>query len=335
MRARCALAGLLLGASGYAAAAPMSYLRTFGPAGDPSTALGWGMGLLSLAVMFIIALLVLVGSLKRRRHPTSWRELTVSRDEGGMGWLYIGVGLTILALIGFVVWTMFTMVALAMPASAGDLTVKVTGSQWWWAVQYTDKDRSQTFATANEIHIPVGQPVRLELSSSDVIHSFWVPQLVGKTDTIPGQTNVMWLQADKAGVYRGQCTQYCGAQHAHMAMYVVADEPNAYAAWLQDQLEPAPPPASDLARRGASAFASYCAACHAVRGSGAGGILGPDLTHLMSRKTIAAGLLPNTPGNLAAWIANAQALKPGSRMPSLTLSAPDLHAIVTYLDTLQ
>ena len=167
-----------------------------------------------------------------------------------------------------------------------------------------------------------------------MIHSFWIPQLAGKMDVIPGQTNVTWLQADQPGTYRGQCGEYCGAQHAHMAMYVVADTPQDYALWVRDQLSNAAVPASEPARLGELAFEAHCAACHAVRGTGAGGILGPDLTHLMSRHTIAAGLLPNTPGNLAAWIADSQALKPGSRMPTLALSGPDLSSVVTYLQTL-
>jgi cytochrome c oxidase subunit 2 len=177
--------------------------------------------------------------------------------------------------------------------------------------------------------------VRGELASTDVIHSFWIPQLAGKMDVIPGQTNVMWLQADRPGVYRGQCGEYCGAQHAHMALALVADPPEAYRAWIDGQLREAAAPASATAQRGHDAFVAHCGACHTVRGAGAGGILGPDLTHLMSRRTLAAGLLANTPGNLAAWIADSQALKPGSRMPRLALSGPELASVVAYLETLK
>jgi cytochrome c oxidase subunit 2 len=151
---------------------------------------------------------------------------------------------------------------------------------------------------------------------------------------IPGQTNVTWLQADRAGRYRGQCGEFCGAQHAHMALWIVADEPAAYRAWTSAQVRLASAPSTEAGQRGQQVFLAHCSACHAVRGTPAGGILGPDLTHLMSRSTLAAGLLPNTRGNLAAWIANSQALKPGSRMPSLTLSGPELGAVVAYLDTL-
>lgn len=330
---RTSCAAALWGTSLSAAAAPMSYLRTFGPAADPATRLDWGMMILSLVVLAIIIILLLGAVLRRRTPPADPQALAVHRDEGGMGWLYIGVGVSFVVLIGYVVWTMFTVAAVAMPARTG-MTLKVTAAQWWWSVRYESDTPDRMFTVANEIHIPVGVPVRVELNSSDVIHSFWIPHLAGKMDVIPGKTNVTWLQADQPGTYRGQCGEYCGAQHAHMAMYVIAQTPRDYAIWERDQLRDAAMPTSDAASRGERAFAAHCAVCHAVRGSEAGGILGPDLTHLMSRRTIAAGLLANTPGNLAAWIADSQALKPGSRMPALALSGPDLSAVMTYLETL-
>ncbi len=310
----------------------MSYLRTHGPAGDAGTLLGWGLGIVSIGVVLVITLLLLVAVQRRRmRGRSDPAALAVDRDEGGTSWLYVGVGVSTLVLIACTVWTLFTMAALAMPHT--DLTVQVTGAQWWWSVRYPNTDSQRIFTTANEIHIPVGRPVRFELQSTDVIHSFWIPQLGGKMDVVPGQTNVMWLQADEPGVYRGQCGEYCGAQHAHMAMIVVAEPAHDYLHWTraQSQAAQAPPVA---AQHGEQVFLANCAACHAVRGRNAGGILGPDLTHLMSRHTLAAGTLPNTPGNLAAWIADAQAIKPGSRMPTLQLSGPDLNAVVGYLQTL-
>jgi len=318
-----------------AAAQPMSYLRTFGPAGDPVTQLGWGLGVVSVAVCVIVGVLLLYGTLKRRRAPLAPRELAVHADSGGTSWIYIGVGISTVVLLVCATWTMVTVAAVAMPASADDTTVQITAAQWWWDVRYRNRDPSKVFSTANEIHIPVGRPVRFDLGSPDVIHSFWVPQLAGKIDVIPGQTNTLWLQADAPGTYRGQCAEYCGAQHAHMAMWVIADDPKDYVAWSERQLRPAAPPSSPALQHGESAFVANCGACHTVRGTGAGGILGPDLTHLMSRGTIAAGLLPNTPGNLGAWIANAQALKPDSRMPSMSISGAELSAIVAYLQTLQ
>ena len=326
----------LSGGSGVVLAEPtLSYLHTFGPAGDPGNRLGWGLGVISIVVTVVIAVLLLAAILRRRARGADPRALAVHRDEGGMPWIYVGVSISTAVLIGCAIWTMFTLAAIAMPAQASELTLEVTAAQWWWSVRYDSTTPSRIFTTANEIHIPVGRPVRIELTSHDVIHSFWIPQLGGKMDVIPGQTNVTWLQADHPGVYRGQCGEYCGAQHAHMAMYVVADSPRDYLAWVRGQLADATVPTAPPVREGEQAFVAHCAACHAVRGGSAGGILGPDLTHLMSRHTIAAGLLENTSGNLAAWIADSQSLKPGSRMPTLALSGPDLSSIVTYLQTLE
>lgn len=341
MRLRHLLPPLAAAASWPASAAewwtggmPMSYLRTFGAAGDPATRLGWGLGIVSLVVMVVIGLLLLVGVARRRPPPRHAGELAVARDEGGLSWIYVGVGISSVVLAACAVWTMFTLSAVAMPPKPG-LVVRVTAHQWWWELRYESEQPSRTFTTANELHVPVGVPVRLELQSPDVIHSLWVPQLVGKTDLIPGQSNAMWLQADRAGVYRGQCGEYCGAQHAHMAFAVVAEEPAMFQAWLGAQQLASTDPPSPAAQRGHELFVQRCAACHQVRGGDAGGIVGPDLTHLKSRRTIAAGLLSNTPGNLAAWVENAQVLKPGCNMPAMALSGAELNAIVAYLDTLQ
>jgi cytochrome c oxidase subunit 2 len=215
------------------------------------------------------------------------------------------------------------------------MRLEVIGHQWWWEVNYdNEKDPSQTFTTANEIHIPVGQPVRIAVTSTDVIHSFWVPKLTGKTDTIPGQINETWLEADKPGVYRGQCAEYCGLQHAHMGFTVVAQSPGDFHNWLENQLKPAPSPTSEQIIEGERDFVVHCGICHTVRGTQAGGHAGPDLTHLMSRGSIAADTLPNNVAYLSGWIANPQAMKPGNLMPTLTLSPPVLTAIRAYLLTL-
>src|SRR4029079_4160777 len=206
----------------------------------------WGLGIVSIVVMVVIRGLVGAAIAKRRSPAASARELTVQRDEGGLSWIYIGVGVSTAVLIACAVWTMVTVAAVAMPAHADEMTIQVTASQWWWNVRYKNDDASQVFDAPNEIHIPVGRPVRVELSSTDVIHSWWIPQLAGKMDVIPGQQNVTWLQADKAGVYRGQCGEYCGAQHAHMAMYVVADSPEQFQAWTQRQLAEAAPAGESL-----------------------------------------------------------------------------------------
>ena len=325
----------LFPASVVCAATPMSYLQTFGPAGDPATRLGWGLGIVSIAVTLIIAVLLL-GAIFRKRKVISKNEtsLAVSRDAGGMAWIYIGEGITIVVLSLCMIWTLVVIARIAQPPSKPVLTVQVTASQWWWKLRYDAKAPSRIFIAANEIHIPVGEPVRFELNSSDVIHSFWIPKLGGKTDVIPGQTNVTWLQADKPGVYRGECAVFCGAEHARMALLVVAQEPKDFRSWQEAQIEDSKAPATAAAQAGQQVVESQCAACHTIRGTSAAGLVGPDLTHLMSRYTLAAGALPNTTGNLAGWIMHPQSIKPGSQMPDQTLSGQQLANVVAYLQTL-
>ena len=217
--------------------------------------------------------------------------------------------------------------------AANQPTIEIIGHQWWWEVHYTD----QNFDTANEIHIPVGQPVTILLTSADVIHSFWVPELHSKLDMIPGQTNTMTLQADQPGVYRGQCAEFCGAQHANMAFLVIAEKPDAYQAWLADQLKSSvQPQQGSIEQQGQQAFlGSACTYCHTIRGTNASGKVGPDLTHIASRMTVGSALLPNSRGNLAGWIMNSQALKPGNHMPPMDLTADQLQAMLDYFATLK
>jgi cytochrome c oxidase subunit 2 len=312
--------------------APLQYLHTAGPAADPVTRLQWGLIAVAVVVFVAVGAALLLGLLRRRVHAPA-RELAVPADHGGLAWISIGVALTVVTLAACAVWTVLTIRATRVPEAAADLTLEVTAEQWWWRARYRDKEQPSAFLTANELHIPVGRPVRVELASDDVIHSFWIPQLAGKIDAIPGRTNVLWMQADRPGTYRGQCGEFCGAQHAHMAMVVVAEAPADYAAWRQRQLAPAPEAQGPLAA-GQASFVAHCGACHTVRGTQAGGILGPDLTHLMSRKAIAAGILPNTRGNLAAWIADPQSIKPGTRMPAARISPQDLQVVLAWLATL-
>jgi cytochrome c oxidase subunit 2 len=202
-------------------------------------------------------------------------------------------------------------------------------------VRYPSAAAGHPFTTANEIHIPTGRPVRLELTTADVIHSFWIPQLAGKTDLIPGQRNVSWTEADSSGIYWGQCGEYCGLQHAHMQMYLEAEPAAQFAHWVEDQARDAAQP-PDTAAPGRAVFErSACALCHTIRGTSARGTVGPDLTHLASRRTIASGMLPNTPGHLAGWIANPQGVKPGSVMPAVPLAPKELHAVIGYLLSLK
>jgi cytochrome c oxidase subunit 2 len=214
-----------------------------------------------------------------------------------------------------------------------NLDIEIIGHQWWWEVHYTNQD----FDTANEIHIPVGQTVTLHVTTADVIHSFWVPELHGKMDLIPGQTNTFTIQADQAGVYRGQCAEFCGAQHAHMAFLVIAESAEDFQTWLDHQSQPgAEPEVGSLEQQGQQAFlGSACVYCHTIEGTNASGHVGPDLTHLASRRTIASGILPNTPGNLAGWIINSQTIKPGNHMPPMNLNGDQVQALLAYLATLK
>jgi cytochrome c oxidase subunit 2 len=316
---------------------PLSYLVSHGPRADPVTPLTWGLLIISIAVVVIIGALVLGGSLGHRTSSQHGpiRRAPLAATGGGLGWLWWGVGISCVPLAVALVWTVAVLAAVDKPRTAPALTIEVTGLQWWWRVRYLNPDPSQVFETANEIHIPVGQPVRVRLIGGDVIHSFWVPQLAGKTDTIPGQTNVTWLQANVPGRYAGQCTEYCGLQHAHMAAFVIADPPEVFEAWRERQLQAAAPAGAGPPAVGEALFVQRCGACHTVRGSAARGVAGPDLTHLMSRATLAAGAVPNTVSGLAGWIANPQALKPGARMPATGLSGRELGQVSAYLETLQ
>lgn len=321
------------------AAAPMNTWRTAGPAATPVDHLNWGLSAISVVVLAVVAALVLWGIVRRRPGlvPDALGRLPVGPGRGGMRWIYVGTAITTVVLLAVAVWNSITLAAVATPPGKTSLTVRVTAHQWWWEVTYPEGQGAGLVTTANELHIPVGEAVKVELASPDVIHSFWVPQLAGKTDAIPGQTNYAWLQADRPGRYRGQCAEYCGAQHAHMALYVVAEVRPRFEAWRRLQAAGARAPGTPLAQRGRVVFENRCALCHTVRGDNypPGGRRGPDLTHLMGRATIAGGMLENNAGNLYGWIGNPQALKPGTRMPVLGLEAHELHAAVAYLRTLQ
>jgi cytochrome c oxidase subunit 2 len=328
-----ALAGLaVLGAPAAArAAAPFGYLTASGHDAIEISRLIALFGSVSVAVVVLVALLLL-GGLFRPRGPDPAHGRP-QRDSGGMGWIYIGVGATVVVLAVCMLFNLKTIAAVAPQPDDAALTVEVTAHQWWWELRYQDAQPQKVFYSANEIHVPVGKKVRILLSSADVIHSFWVPQLAGKMDVIPGQTNVTWLEADAPGVYRGECAVFCGAEHARMQFRVVAQSAADFQAWQARQLEPAPPPGDAEIQSGRLTFEAHCAACHTLRGSSAAGMTGPDLTHLMDRSTLAAGVLPNDAAHLADWIRDPQQHKPGTSMPTVPLSEADLAAVVAYLRT--
>lgn len=220
--------------------------------------------------------------------------------------------------------------------ASGAVTINVVGHQWWWEIEYEDSVPSQRVLTANEIHIPVGRPIVLKVSSRDVIHSFWVPNLQGKRDLIPGYTTAIWLQADRPGIFRGQCAEFCGLQHAHMALDVIAEPASDFDRWLEGMRKPASPPQTDEQQRGHAVFMSRrCAGCHAITGTEAFGQVGPDLTHVGSRSTIGAGTLPNTREHMSEWVRNPQASKPGNQMPPNPLSEEEIRTLLAYLEFLK
>jgi cytochrome c oxidase subunit II len=312
---------------------PLGYLFGSGAQADSIAPLTWGTLIISVLVVVIVGALLVVALLRRRPIPPQPRM--IGPAEGGLSWIYVGVGLTTIVLFGVTVWTVVTLAAVSSPpAGEAGFDLEIVAHQWWWQVHYRSGDDRRLFTTANEIHIPTGVPVRIKLTGVDVIHSFWVPALGGKTDVIPGQTNTTWLEARNPGTYRGQCSEYCGSQHAHMALDVVASAPFEFKSWWDHQLEAPSPATATPAADDENTFVLRCGACHTVRGTGAGGILGPDLSHLMTRATIAAGTLPNRPGYLAGWIADPQHAKPGNLMPQLALSGTDLAAVMRFLETL-
>src|SRR5579871_685936 len=264
----------------------------FSPAGEAArhlALLGWWLtGIASLVVILVAA--AVLYSLKRRAPSLEAAAPTGSaQHDEARSPVLIGAACSAVVLLAAFAATVITLHATERPSRAPAVTITVIGHQWWWEVQYPDTDVSRSVITANEIHIPVGQLVRLNISSGDVVHSFWIPELQGKIDEIPGQTNVFWLEADRPGTYYGQCAKYCGMQHANMRLTVIAQPPATFEAWRQGQLEPADQPSDTLARAGAVAFlAAPCASCHSIRGTLALGRTAPDLTHLASRQTIAA-----------------------------------------------
>lgn len=302
---------------------------------------------LFLAVCALVYLIVLAGLayalLHRRRRAMHGPALPIELHRESRTDLALAawVGGTVLLLAVLTAASYATDARLVHLEGVGaghakSVDVEVTAQQWWWQVRYLDSDPSRTFITGNEIHIPIGLPVTLTLRSPDVIHSFWAPDLNGKQDVIPGRDNMMTIQVDEPGVYRGQCAEYCGIQHAHMVFLVVAEEPEAFEAWRAAQLAPAAEPKTDEERQGHDVFlSSACTMCHGIRGTQAAGRLAPDLTHLASRGTIAAGVLPYSRGSLAAWIADPQTIKPGNHMPNVTLSPGDLQSLLAYLDSLK
>jgi cytochrome c oxidase subunit 2 len=288
--------------------------------------------------VWILVLVLMFAALARRRRGTSITTPDSENVDTGRNWPIIGGIILPLVVIGVVFgYNIYTLAAVENPAVEPDVKIKVIGRRWWWEIQYKDEG----ITTANEIHIPVGGKVELQLESADVIHSFWVPELHGKMDLVPTRINTLVIQADKPGVYRGQCAEFCGLQHAHMGLMVIAQSKEDYDKWVEGQKKPAAPPTDAAAQQGQQVFMSAgCVFCHTVRGLDDKEIdrssvdLGPDLTHLRSRMTIAGASLADNRGNLGGWIIDAQHVKPGSLMPNMFIDSQELQNLLAYLETL-
>jgi len=297
----------------------------------------WWFALITASLVYLATM----GSLwwaaaRARRREREGEELPADGERRMTRGVTLAVGATVVILLVFLVTDLSVGRTLDPVPRAHPITIEVTGKQWWWDITYADTSAQGRFTTANEIHVPVGQPVLLLLTARDVIHSFWAPNLAGKKDLIPGYTQSMWFQADTAGDYRAQCAEFCGVQHAKMALHVIADPPETYRQWVASQRAPAKTPTDSVADRGREVFLTgQCAMCHAITGTSAASHNGPDLTHIATRRTIAAGTLPNTRGALAGWIVDPQQVKPGAHMPPNQLSPPDLDALLTYLQSLK
>jgi cytochrome c oxidase subunit 2 len=316
-----------------------SALHTMGPQAAYILDL-WRVLLIVCSAVFAVILAALLFVIWRRPRADETTAADLSPVNSAEPRVRRGVAASVIAsallLVALVVASVFTDRALARLSLADAVNIEVTAHQWWWSARYTSGGVDQTFTTANEIHVPVGRPVVVQLKADDVIHSLWVPSLAGKKDLIPGRSATLQFRADVPGVYRGQCAEYCGFQHALMGLLVIADPPAQYEAWAQAQRAPAAEPGDTTAVRGKDLFQSTsCAMCHAIGGTLAGAQHGPDLTHLASRQTLAAGTLKNTPGDLAAWIADPQKHKPGTNMPTVPLSKDDVDALVAYLGSLK
>ena len=298
----------------------------------------WGFTLICTLVWLLVMLVLALALLHRRRDrqaaPTARPDPAAERR---IHWLIgMAVVVTTLVLLILNLDSYRTDNDLSRLDQQTTLTIRITGHQWWWEVTYEDPQPAHMLTTANEIHIPVGQPVKFKLTSSDVIHSFWVPSLMGKMDLITGRENELVLQADRPGIYQGQCAEFCGMQHAYMRLLVIAEPAAAFSAWQARQLQPAQPPSDPARQRGLQVFLSQpCLMCHQIRGTQAAGMVAPDLTHLASRRMLGAGRLTNSAGNLAAWIVDPQQLKPGVNMPVMNLPPQDLRALLSYLEGLQ
>ena len=313
-----------------------SALDPAGPVAERTRWLAWFAFSVAGAVYVATVGALLWAAWRARRREQRAEALVADSQRRMTRAVTAAVAATVLILLIFFFADMSVERTLRIPRAEHPLTIELIGHQWWWEVRYTGGAPQEHLTTANEIHIPVGYPVQLELSSRDVIHSVWVPSLAGKKDLTPGYKDTVWFQADVPGVYRGQCAEFCGHQHAKMGLLVIAEPLDEFRKWQERMRQPAEPPADSAALSGQQVFVTReCVLCHTIAGTPAGSNIGPDLTHIASRLTLAAGSLENTRENLARWISDPQGVKPGNRMPQPELTRAELDALVSYLGGLQ
>jgi cytochrome c oxidase subunit 2 len=288
----------------------------------------WNLAIAAVIFVLVTALVLYSAYRFRARPGVGEPRQIYGNNRLEIAWT-AAPALVLAVIFGFMIPTMRTA---DPPVGDRQPDLIVTGVQWWWHVEYPQLG----VVTANEIHIPAGQQLLIRLESADVIHDFWVPQLGPKRDMVPGHPNTLWIAADAPGTYLGACAEYCGEQHAWMRLRVIAQPQAEFDAWVAQQRQPAAVPAGGAAAEGAQLFQQLtCASCHAIGGTPANAQAGPDLSHLASRQTLGAGVLTNTPENLARWIFDPQAVKPGNHMPSLRLTEAQIQSLVAYLETLQ
>ncbi|MGY2084529.1 cytochrome c oxidase subunit II [Blastococcus sp. SYSU DS0539] len=310
-----------------AAPGPGSVLDPVGPEAAQIAGLTWFMMVLG-GLLWLATVVFLVLALRHRAH-----RAPRASDRGAKAFIAVwGVVVPIVVLPAVFAYSLVVGVDISRPAPPGELTVEVVGHQFWWEVHYPDAG----IVTANEIHVPVGRPVRLEMTSADVIHSLWIPPVAGKLDLLPGRTNTLSFQVDEAGTYLGECAEFCGIQHARMQFVLVAQPEDEFAEHLRALQAGSAEPDTDLEEAGRAVYlAAGCGQCHRIEDVSEGDDFAPDLTHLATRETIAAGMLEYTRGNLAGWILDPQGLKPGVRMPPNNLTGDDLQALLAYLESLR
>lgn len=311
-----------------------SALQPASPEAELITILSWVMFAVAALVTLVVLTLLLAGVFRAR--GTRPARPLAARHSRRLVWAG-GVVLPLVVTVPFVISSFSIGRVVDAPAPADAMKIEVVGKLWWWEVNYLASDGRPIATTANEIHLPVGRPVRFLLRSDNVIHSYWVPNLHGKVDMIPGRTNTLNVTVQEPGIYRGQCAEFCGTQHALMAFLVIAEPPAAFARWLARERRPAAEPTTPSGLRGREVFLNTsCVECHAIRGTPADARDGPDLTHIASRMTLAAATLPNRTGHLGGWIADPQSAKPGNGMPPPEELPPeDFHALLQYLRELR